>query len=581
MARAIGIDLGTTYTVVAVIENGQPKILPNAEGQRLTPSVVAFRDGEKPLVGLPAKRQAMANPERTVFSIKRRMGSNHKVRDGQREYTPQKISALILQKVKIDAEDYLGEKIERAVITVPAYFSDQQRQATKEAGILAGLDVIRIISEPTAAALAYGLNREDIHTVLVWDLGGGTFDVSILELGEGIFEVRAVSGNTWLGGDDYDQRIIDYLAQKCRSAHGVDFRQDGTTVQMMREAAEKAKIDLSTKLSTSICLPFIGKDSVTPIDFKVALTRKKFQEITRDLLEKMIPPTRQALTDAGLEPENIDRVILVGGATRMPAVPELARQLLGKSPYQSINPDEAVASGAAIQAGMLLGVISKAVLLDVLPLSLGIETRGGLFTRIIRRNTPLPASESHIFTTAADNQNWVDIQVLQGERVRALDNIPLGQFRLQGIPSAPRGVPKVEVAFDVDVDGIVHVSARDLLTESEERVKIVCLKGLRPEEIQRIIAEAESCIVGDRQKRDRIEATIQADNTLSGAEMALEELCSAGTAGWKKEVEGAILKVKDALASGQTDQIILQNKELRELLVMIRREVSNGAYTGV
>jgi molecular chaperone DnaK len=466
MTKAIGIDLGTTYTLVAAIENDKPKIIPNAEGQPLTPSVVAFTAEGRPLVGQLARRQAAANPERTIFSIKRRMGSNYKVRIGEREYAPQEISSLILRKVKMDAEDYLGEKVERAVITVPAYFNDRQRQATKEAAILAGLDVIRIINEPTASALAYGLDREDIHTVLVWDLGGGTFDVSILQLEKGIFEVRAVSGNTWLGGDDYDQRVMDYLADRYRETYGFDFPGDGRAKQRLREAAERAKIDLSRESSTSIYIPFIGGDSGAPTHLNATLTREKFQEITRDLLEKMIPPTKQALADAPMGPEDIDRVILVGGATRMPAVRELARQLLGKEPYQGINPDEVVALGAAIQAGMLLGFIDKAVLFDVLPLSLGIETQGGLFAKIIPRNTPLPASEARIFTTPTDNQTAVDIHVLQGERELAVDNISLGQFQLEGIPPLPRGTPKVEVSFDIDVDGIVHVSATDLLTEN-------------------------------------------------------------------------------------------------------------------
>ena len=577
MARAVGIDLGTTYTLVAVIENGKPKIIPNAEGQRLTPSVVAFTQDGRSLVGQMAKRQAAANSERTVFSIKRRMGSNYKVKSVQREYTPQEISTLILRKVKADTEDYLGEKIDKAVITVPAYFNDRQRQATKEAGILAGLDVIRIINEPTAAALAYGINREDIHTILVWDLGGGTFDVSILELGEGIFEVRAVSGNTWLGGDDYDQHIMDYLKQQYRKAYGIDFRRDGMAKQMLREAAEKAKIDLSTKLSTSICLPFILKNQDAPIHLNTTLTREDFQELTRDLLEKMIPPTRQALADAGLEPKDIDRVILVGGATRMPAVPELARQLLGKEPYQSINPDEAVALGAAIQAGMLLGVIDKAVLLDVLPLSLGIETQGGLFTRVIRRNTPLPVSEARVFTTAADNQPSVDINVLQGERELALDNISLGQFQLRDILLAPRGAMKIEVAFDVDVDGIVHVSAMDMLTENEQRVKIVFSKGLRPEDIEHILYEAEASAGEDKTKREQVEAGIGANNAIAAAEIALGELADPEMEAKVVEIERAMFKVKEALASGQSDQIISRSKELRELLGMIHKEVPNGA----
>ena len=476
MTRAVGIDLGTTYTVVAVIEDGQPKVITNAEGQRLTPSVVAFTKNGQPLVGQIAKRQATTNPERTIASIKRHMGSDYKVSIGEKKYTPQEISSLILRKVKTDTEQYLGESIEKAVITVPAYFNDRQRQATREAGIIAGLDVIRIISEPTAAALAYGLHREDIHTVLVWDLGGGTFDVSILEIETGIFEVRAVSGNTWLGGDDFDQRVMDYLAEQYRQTYGVDFPR--AAKQRLKEAAEKAKLDLSIMSSTSIYMPFIDGDNGTSTHVNLTINREKFQECTRDLLDRIILPTRQALLDAKLEPHDIGRVILVGGATRMPAIKELARQLFGKEPYQGINPDEVVALGAAIQAGMLLGVIDKAILLDVLPLSLGIKTQGGLFTRIIRRNTPLPASEARIFTTADDNQTSVDIHVLQGERELTIDNIPLGKFQLHDIPQLPRGTLKIEVAFNVDVDGIVNVSATDLFTENTQSVRVFSQKGL-------------------------------------------------------------------------------------------------------
>ena len=578
MVRAIGIDLGTTYTVVAVIEDGQPKIIPNAEGQRLTPSVVAFTDEVRPLVGQLAKRQAAANPERTVFSIKRRMGSDYKVRIGEREYIPQEISSLILRKVKADAEDYLGEKVERAVITVPAYFNDRQRQATKEAGIIAGLDVIRIINEPTASALAYGLDREDIQTVLVWDLGGGTFDVSILELEKGIFEVRAVSGNTWLGGDDYDQRVADYLAEQYRESYGFDFPVDAMAKQRLREAAERAKIALSRELSTSIYIPFIGSDSGAPTHLNATLTRERFQELTRDLLEKMIPPTKQALADAPMGPQDIDRVILVGGATRMPAVKELARQLFRKEPYQEgINPDEVVALGAAIQAGMLLGFIDKAVLLDVLPLSLGIETQGGLFAKIIPRNTPLPASEGRIFTTAVDNQTSVDIQVLQGERELAVDNISLGQFQLEGIPPLPRGTPKIEVSFDIDVDGIVHVSATDLLTENTRSVKVVSSRGLSPEDIQRVIYEAEVSVEEDMARRERIEAGIQADSAIAAAEMAMEELHNSNAEPQAREVWSAVLKVKESLASDRVDEIRCRSRELRDLLGVIHRKVPNGA----
>ena len=577
MNRAIGIDLGTTYTVVSVIENGQPKIISNAEGQPLTPSVVSFAKDGRPLVGQLARRQASANTERTVFSIKRRMGADYSVTIGEREYTPQELSSLILRKVKADAEHYLGERIEKAVITVPAYFNDRQRQATKEAGIIADLDVIRIISEPTAAALAYGFNRKDIHTVLVWDLGGGTFDVSVLELDEGIFEVRAVSGNTWLGGDDYDQRLTEHLAEQYREAYGTDFPRDGADMQRLREAAERAKIDLSERSSTSIYLPFIGGNPVAFSHLEATLTREKFQELTRDLLQKLVGPTQQALADAELKPQDIDRVVLVGGATRMPAVQELARQLLGKEPHASINPDEVVALGAAIQAGMLLGVVDKAVLLDVLPLSLGIETQRGLFARIIRRNTPLPASESHIFTTADDNQTSVDIHVLQGERELAIDNLSLGQFQLDDIPPLPRGTPKIDVSFDVDLDGIVHVSAIDLLTENTQSVRVVSSKGLSPLEIQRMIEEAETSAEEDRRKRELVEAGIEADSAISAAEMAIGELHGYHAEALAEEVWRAVLEVKETLASAQSDEIRARSAGLRELLGVIYSKVRNNA----
>jgi len=581
MTKAVGIDLGTTYTVTAVIEDGRPKIIPNAEGQRLTPSVVAFTRGGKSLVGQIAKRQAAANPQRTVFSIKRRMGSDYKVRIDRRDYTPQELSSFILGKAKVDAENYLGEKVDKAVVTIPAYFNDRQRQATKEACILAGLDAIRIINEPTAAALAYGVNQEDIHTVMVWDLGGGTFDVSILEWEKGIFQVRAVSGDTWLGGDDYDQRLMDYLAQQYKETCGIDFPDDGIARQRLREAAERAKIDLSRDVSTAIYIPFIGGDSDTPKHLKATLTRDKLQELTLDLLEKMIPPTRQALADADMEPRDIDRVLLVGGATRMPAVRGLARQLLGRQPYQSINPDEVVALGAAIQAGMLLGLVDKAVLLDVLPLSLGIETQGSLFAKIIPRNTPLPASESHIFTTAVDNQTSVDIHVLQGERESAQDNISLGWFKLQDIPPLPRGVPKIEVAFDVDVDGIVHVSAKNLLTEDETKVKIVSSKGFSLEDIERIVEEAKSRADEDKEWKQRVIAGIQAENAIVAAEMASGEICGLRAEEQAGEIEKAVLKVKMALAGGQSDEIVSQSKNLTELLGILHKQVRNGVTQGV
>lgn len=567
MAVALGIDLGTTYSVAGVIVDGRPKIIPNAEGQRLTPSVVAFTRDGRPLVGQLAKRQATANPQGTVFSIKRRMGSDYKVKVGRREYTPQEVSGFILGKVKADVESYLGERVERAVITVPAYFNDRQRQATKEAALLAGLDVIRILNEPTASALAYGLDREDVHTVLVWDLGGGTFDISVLEVGQGIFEVRTVSGDTWLGGDDYDRRVMEYLALEYQKQHRREFpAQDGMAWQRLKEAAEKAKIELSHATTAHIRLPFIDHDGEGPRHLEATLTREKLQDLTADLVQRMVAPTRQALADAGLVPQDIDRVILVGGATRMPAVREMARELLGKEPYRYVNPDEVVAVGAAIQAGIMLGQVKKAVLLDVIPLSLGIETQGGLFARIIPRNTPLPASEGRIFTTAADNQASVDIHALQGERELALYNISLGRFQLQGLPPLPRGTPKIEVAFQVDVDGIVHVSATDLLKENRESIRVVSSKVLHPEEIERLVSEARSSADEDRGHRERVEAGIIADNLIAAAEEVLEQIAVAGAEARAEELTRAIMAVREALPSGDISEVTHRSGELRELL---------------
>ncbi|MDA8188193.1 MAG: molecular chaperone DnaK [Dehalococcoidales bacterium] len=503
MTVELGIDLGTTYTVAAVIKDGRPQIITNAEGQRLTPSAVAFTPEGEPLVGQAAKSQAAANANRTILSIKRYMGSDHRVKVGKKEYTPQEISSFILRKVKADVERYLGERADRAVITVPAYFNDLQRSATKEAGALAGLDVIRIINEPTAAALAYGVDREDVHNVLVWDLGGGTFDVSILSLGQGIFEVRAVSGDSWLGGDDYDRRLMDYLAREYRRQRGIEVAPvDYNAWQALREVAEKAKIELSQDVTTKVILS-LGNSEDGLRNLELTLTRDKFQELTADLLKTMVAPTREALSDAGLDPNQIDRVVLVGGATRMPAVQALARDLLGKEPYRYINPDEVVAMGAAIQAGILQGVVKKAVLLDVTPLSLGVEAQGGLFARVIPRNTPVPASEGRIFTTAVDNQTSVDVHVLQGERELALYNISLGEFHLDGIPPLPKGVPKIEVVFDIDVDGIVHVSATSLLGENTQAIEVVSSKTLSHEEIERLVAEANSSADEDGDNRER------------------------------------------------------------------------------
>lgn len=507
MGLAIGIDLGTTNTVAAVVQDGRAVVIPNAEGQHLTPSVVAVGGDGNPVVGSRAKAMAACNPHDAVFSIKRRMGSDYRARLGARQLTPEEVSSLVLSKVKADAEVYLGQQLEKAVITVPAYFNDPQRQATREAGRLAGLEVMRIINEPTAAALAYGLDREDMHTVLVWDLGGGTFDVSILELGEGVFEVRAVSGDTWLGGDDFDQRLAELLALEYRSQYGAAVPLDDRVAwQRLREGAERAKIELSTASEARVGL-CLGRAAAGSGRLVASITRGQLEEATSDLVQRLLAPTRQALADAGLVPEDLDRVILVGGATRMPAVRAAAREWLGKEPYRYIDPDEVVAVGAAIQAGVLTGTVKRVALLDVIPLSLGLETQGGLFARIIPRNTPLPASESRVFTTARDNQASVSIHVLQGEREQAFYNISLGEFQLEGIPPLPRGVVKIEVGFDVDVDGIVHVSAADLEGGNEVEVRVVSSKALHPEEMQHMIGEAASHAEEDSMFREEVQAT--------------------------------------------------------------------------
>lgn len=581
MTKAIGIDLGTTNSVVAFVEGGQATIIPNAEGGRLTPSVVAFTKDGKRLVGELAKRQAVANPEHTIASIKRHMGSDYKVRIDDKEYTPQEISSLILRKLKTDAENYLGEKIKKAVITVPAYFSDSQRQATKDAGTIAGLDVVRIINEPTAASLAYGLDKEGVHTILVWDLGGGTFDVSILELGEGVFEVKAVNGNTRLGGDDYDDRIMDYLVTEFQKEHGIDLRKDKVALQRLKEAAEKAKIELSSVSITDIKLPFLVTDGDDSKHLDITLTREKIEELTVDLLQKMVGPTRQALADAELEPDDIDRVVLVGGATRMPSVQRLIKELIGKEPYKDINPDEVVAIGAAIQAGILAGEVRKAVLVDVTPLSLGIETQGGIFAKIIERNTTIPTSCGQIFTTAADNQTEVDIHVLQGEREMAMYNVSLGRFQLVGIPPAPRGMPQIEVTFDIDADGIVHVSAKDLHTEKEQSMRITSPKALSEEEVKRMIEEAQAYAEEDRKQREEVEIRIQADSMIHAAQMTMEEAARRLDETKVEEIEKAILKVKTALANDDSQEIKSKTEELEELIRALHEEIKRREKTEV
>ena len=539
MSKVIGIDLGTTNSVVAVMEGGEAVVIPNAEGGRTTPSVVAFSKEGELLVGQVAKRQAITNADRTVMSIKRSMGTDKKVTIGGKTYTPQQISAFILQKLKSDAEAYLGEKVEKAVITVPAYFSDAQRQATKDAGRIAGLEVLRIINEPTAASLAYGLDKNKDETILVFDLGGGTFDVSILEVGDGVFEVKATSGNNRLGGDDFDQRIMDWLVAEFKKEHGVDLSQDRMAMQRLKDAAEKAKIELSSVLTTNINLPFITQGPSGPLHMDIDLTRAKFNELTADLVEKTLGPTRQALSDAGLQPHDIDRVILVGGSTRIPAVQEAIKNLTGKEPYKGVNPDEVVAIGAAIQAGVLAGEVHDIVLLDVTPLSLGIETLGGVFTKLIERNTTIPTSKKQIFSTATDNQTAVDIHVLQGERPMAADNITLGRFQLTGIPPAPRGVPQIEVTFDIDVNGIVNVSAKDLGTGKEQKITITGNSGLSEEDIERMVKEAEAYAEEDAKKKAAAEARNEADALLYSSAKTVQDLGDKVSAEDKSKIEAA------------------------------------------